>query len=37
MMMHPAAVKAFKDITNQLLSNRSGDINKLLAWVSAKI
>jgi acetyl-CoA decarbonylase/synthase complex subunit delta len=37
MMMHPAAVKALKDIANQLLSNRSGDINQLLAWVSAKI
>jgi acetyl-CoA decarbonylase/synthase complex subunit delta len=37
MMMHPAAVKTLKDITNQLLGGGSGDVDRLVEWVSAKI
>jgi len=37
MMMHPAAVKTLKDITNQLLGGSSGDADKLVEWVSMKI
>jgi acetyl-CoA decarbonylase/synthase complex subunit delta len=37
MMMHPAAVKTLKDITKQLMSGSSGNSDKLVDWVSAKI
>jgi acetyl-CoA decarbonylase/synthase complex subunit delta len=37
MMMHPAAVKTLKDITDQLLGGNSGDADKLAEWVSFKI
>jgi acetyl-CoA decarbonylase/synthase complex subunit delta len=37
MMMHPAAVKTLKDITNQLLGCNAGDSDKLAEWVSMKI
>jgi acetyl-CoA decarbonylase/synthase complex subunit delta len=37
MMMHPAAVKALKDIMNQLLSGQRGNASKLGEWVTAKI
>ncbi|MDH7563558.1 MAG: CO dehydrogenase/acetyl-CoA synthase subunit delta [Candidatus Bathyarchaeota archaeon] len=37
MMMHPAAVKTLKDVTQQLLSRSSGNAGKLVEWVSAKI
>jgi len=37
MMMHPAAVKTLKDLINQLLSGSSGDANRLVEWVSAKV
>jgi acetyl-CoA decarbonylase/synthase complex subunit delta len=37
MMMHPAAVKTLKDVTNQLLSGGSGNADKLVEWVSMKI
>jgi len=37
MMMHPAAVKTLKDITNQLLGGSSSDADKLVEWVSMKI
>lgn len=37
MMMHPAAVKTLKDITQQLGSGSSGDAGKLAEWVSAKV
>lgn len=37
MMMHPAAVKTLKDVTNQLLGGSSGDADKLAQWVSFKI
>lgn len=37
MMMHPAAVKALKDITKQLVSNSHGNADKLADWGSAKI
>ncbi|MBS7633253.1 CO dehydrogenase/acetyl-CoA synthase subunit delta [Candidatus Bathyarchaeota archaeon] len=37
MMMHPAAVKTLKDVTQQLLSQSSGNADKLVEWVSAKI
>lgn len=36
MMMHPAAVKTLKDITNQLLSGSSGNADKLVEWVSTR-
>jgi acetyl-CoA decarbonylase/synthase complex subunit delta len=37
MMMHPAAVKALKDITHQLLGGNSGNADKLVEWVSTRI
>ena len=37
MMMHPAAVKALKDIINQLLGERQGNVSKLAEWVTAEI
>jgi acetyl-CoA decarbonylase/synthase complex subunit delta len=37
MMMHPAAVKTLKDVTNQLLGGSSGDAGKLAEWVTAKV
>jgi len=37
MMMHPAAVKTLKDVTEQLASGSLGDSGKLVEWVSAKI
>ncbi len=37
MMMHPAAVKTLKDIVGQLLSGSSGNADRLVEWVSAKV
>jgi acetyl-CoA decarbonylase/synthase complex subunit delta len=37
MMMHPAAVKTLKDVTNQLLGGSSGDAGKLAEWVTSKV
>jgi acetyl-CoA decarbonylase/synthase complex subunit delta len=37
MMMHPAAVKALKDITRQLTSGSSGNANELAQWISTRI
>jgi len=37
MMMHPAAVKTLKDVTNQLLSGSSGNADKLVEWVSTRL
>jgi len=37
MMMHPAAVKTLKDVINQLLSGGSGNAERLVEWVSAKV
>jgi acetyl-CoA decarbonylase/synthase complex subunit delta len=37
MMMHPAAVKTLKDVTNQLLGGSSGDAGKLAGWVTSKV
>ena len=37
MMMHPAAVKTLKDITKQLTNGGSGDADRLVEWVSAKV
>lgn len=37
MMMHPAAVKTLKDITNQLLGESSGNADRLAEWVSTKV
>jgi acetyl-CoA decarbonylase/synthase complex subunit delta len=37
MMMHPAAVKTLKDITQQLGSGSTGSAGKLAEWVSAKV
>jgi acetyl-CoA decarbonylase/synthase complex subunit delta len=37
MMMHPAAVKTLKDVTNQLLGESSGNADRLAEWVSTKI
>jgi len=37
MMMHPAAVKTLKDVTNQLLGGSSGNADRLVEWVSVKI
>jgi acetyl-CoA decarbonylase/synthase complex subunit delta len=36
MMMHPAAMKTVKDVTNQLLSGNQSDAEKLVQWVSKK-
>lgn len=37
MMMHPAAVKTLKDVTNQLLGGSSGKADKLVEWVSTRV
>ncbi len=37
MMMHPAAVKTVKDVSKQLLSGSSGNADRLVEWVSAKV
>ena len=37
MMMHPAAVKTLKDVTNQLLTENSGSNKKLAEWITMKI
>jgi acetyl-CoA decarbonylase/synthase complex subunit delta len=37
MMMHPAAVKTLKDITKQLTNGGSGDADRLVEWVFAKV
>ncbi|MEM2118424.1 MAG: CO dehydrogenase/acetyl-CoA synthase subunit delta [Candidatus Bathyarchaeia archaeon] len=37
MMMHPAAVKTLKDVTKQLTSSGSGNADRLVEWVSAKV
>ena len=37
MMMHPAAVKTLKDITNQLLTESSSNGGKLAEWVAMKV
>jgi len=37
MMMHPAAVKTLKDIVGQLLSGSSGNADRLVEWISAKV
>ncbi len=37
MMMHPAAVKTVKDISKQLLSGSSGNADRLVEWISAKV
>jgi acetyl-CoA decarbonylase/synthase complex subunit delta len=37
MMMHPAAVKTLKDVTNQLLGGSSGNADRLAEWVSMKV
>jgi acetyl-CoA decarbonylase/synthase complex subunit delta len=37
MMMHPAAVKTLKDITNQLLTESSSNGGKLAEWVTMKV
>lgn len=37
MMMHPAAVKTLKDVSDQLLNGSSGNADKLVSWVSAKL
>jgi len=37
MMMHPAAVKTLKDVINQLLNRSSGNADKLVDWVSARL
>jgi acetyl-CoA decarbonylase/synthase complex subunit delta len=37
MMMHPAAVKTLKDITKELITGSSGNLDMLADWASAKI
>src|SRR4030066_1332768 len=37
MMMHPAAVKTLKDVTNFLTSGKKADADKYVDWVSTKI
>lgn len=37
MMMHPAAVKTLKDVIKQLTSGKSGNPEKIVNWVAAKI
>jgi acetyl-CoA decarbonylase/synthase complex subunit delta len=37
MMMHPAAVKALKDIIRQLMSGGSGSADRLAEWVSMRL
>lgn len=36
MMMHPAAVKTLKDVTNYLTSGKKADASKFANWVSVK-
>jgi CO dehydrogenase/acetyl-CoA synthase delta subunit len=36
MMMHPAAVKTLKDVTNYLTANKKADPAKFLDWVKVK-
>jgi len=36
MMMHPAAVKTLKDVTNKLVSGSKADATKFANWVSVK-
>jgi acetyl-CoA decarbonylase/synthase complex subunit delta len=36
MMMHPAAVKTLKDITNQLLGGSPGNVDRSVHWVSTR-
>lgn len=37
MMLHPTAVKTFKDMSAKLMSYTSSDADKLVEWVSAEI
>ncbi|MEM3770380.1 MAG: CO dehydrogenase/acetyl-CoA synthase subunit delta [Candidatus Bathyarchaeia archaeon] len=37
MMMHPAAVKTVKDVIAQLMGSKSGNANRLVEWVTAKV
>ncbi|MBS7621774.1 CO dehydrogenase/acetyl-CoA synthase subunit delta [Candidatus Bathyarchaeota archaeon] len=37
MMMHPAAVKTVKDVIAQLMGGKSGNADRLVEWVSAKV
>ncbi len=37
MMMHPAAVKALKDVVEQLAHGQPGEVDKIANWVCAKI
>lgn len=37
MMMHPAAVKALKDVTQQLTCGQPGKTDRIADWVCAKI
>ncbi|MEM3581617.1 MAG: CO dehydrogenase/acetyl-CoA synthase subunit delta, partial [Candidatus Bathyarchaeia archaeon] len=37
MMMHPAAVKTLKEVVKQLTGESSGNADKLVEWVSAKV
>jgi len=36
MMMHPAAVKTLKDVTNYLAANKKADPAKYANWVNVK-
>jgi CO dehydrogenase/acetyl-CoA synthase delta subunit len=35
--MHPAAVKALKDVVEQLAHGQPGEVDKIANWVCAKI
>ncbi|MEM2779738.1 MAG: CO dehydrogenase/acetyl-CoA synthase subunit delta, partial [Candidatus Bathyarchaeia archaeon] len=37
MMMHPAAVKTVKDVIAQLIGGKSGNAERLVEWVTAKV
>ncbi|MEM3579002.1 MAG: CO dehydrogenase/acetyl-CoA synthase subunit delta [Candidatus Bathyarchaeia archaeon] len=37
MMMHPAAVKTVKDVIAQLMEGKSGNAERLVEWVAAKV
>ena len=37
MMMHPAAVKTVKDVIAQLMGGKSGNAERLVEWVTAKV
>ncbi|MEM3566564.1 MAG: CO dehydrogenase/acetyl-CoA synthase subunit delta [Candidatus Bathyarchaeia archaeon] len=37
MMMHPAAVKTVKDVIAQLMGGKSGNADRLVEWVAAKV